>query len=158
MRRALRDFYDKAASADIAVVYYAGHGIEVDGTNYMIPVDAVLKRDRDVDDEAVSLDRILETVEQAKQLRLIILDACRDNPFAKTMIRTGAARALTTRGLITVEPTTLEHADRLCREGRLDGGRRQQRPQPVHQRAAHAPHRRRASMSARRSARCATMS
>ncbi len=106
MRRALRDFYDKAASADIAVVYYAGHGIEVDGTNYMVPVDAVLKRDRDVDDEAVSLDRILESVEQAKQLRLIILDACRDNPFAKTMIRTTAARALTTRGLIAAEPTT----------------------------------------------------
>jgi hypothetical protein len=106
MRRTLRDFYDKAASADIAVVYYAGHGVEVDGTNYMVPVDAVLKRDRDVDDEAVSLDRILETVEQAKQLRLIILDACRDNPFAKTMIRTSAARALTTRGLIAAEPTT----------------------------------------------------
>ena len=106
MRRALRDFYDKAASADIAVVYYAGHGIEVDGTNYMVPVDAVLKRDRDVDDEAVSLDRILESVEQAKQLRLIILDACRDNPFARTMIRTTAARALTTRGLIAAEPTT----------------------------------------------------
>jgi hypothetical protein len=106
MRRALRDFYDKAASADIAVVYYAGHGIEVDGTNYMVPVDAVLKRDRDVDDEAVSLDRILESVEQAKQLRLIILDACRDNPFAKAMIRTSAARALTTRGLIAAEPTT----------------------------------------------------
>jgi Caspase domain len=106
MRRALRDFYDKAASADIAVVYYAGHGIEVDGTNYMVPVDAVLKRDRDVDDEAVSLDRILDSVDQAKQLRLIILDACRDNPFAKTMIRTTAARALTTRGLIAAEPTT----------------------------------------------------
>jgi hypothetical protein len=106
MRRALRDFYDKSASADIAVVYYAGHGIEVDGTNYMVPVDAVLKRDRDVDDEAVSLDRILDSVEQAKQLRLIILDACRDNPFAKTMIRTSAARALTTRGLIAAAPTS----------------------------------------------------
>jgi len=106
MRRALRDFYDKAAAADIAVVYYAGHGVEVDGTNYMVPVDAVLRRDRDVDDEAVSLDRILESVEQAKQLRLIILDACRDNPFVKTMIRTTAARALTTRGLIAAQPTT----------------------------------------------------
>jgi len=106
MRRALRDFYDKAATADIAVVYYAGHGIEVDGTNYMVPVDAVLKRDRDVDDEAVSLDRILESVDQAKQLRLIILDACRDNPFAKTMIRTTAARALTSRGLTPAEPTS----------------------------------------------------
>src|SRR5438477_3324855 len=63
MRRALREFYDKAADSDIAVVYYAGHGIEVDGTNYLVPVDAVLKRDRDVADEAVSLDRLLETID-----------------------------------------------------------------------------------------------
>src|SRR6195952_59348 len=51
-RRALRDFADKARDADIAVVYYAGHGIEVDGTNYLIPVDARLERDTDVYDEA----------------------------------------------------------------------------------------------------------
>jgi hypothetical protein len=105
MRRVLRDFYDQAAGAEIAVVYYAGHGIEVDGTNYMVPVDAVLQRDRDVDDEAVSLDRILETIEQARQLRLVILDACRENPFSRTMQRTTAARAIS-RGLITVAPTS----------------------------------------------------
>ena len=51
-RRALRDFADRARDADIAVVYYAGHGIEVDGTNYLIPVDAKLERDTDVYDEA----------------------------------------------------------------------------------------------------------
>jgi hypothetical protein len=54
-RRALRDFADLARDADIAVVYYAGHGIEVDGTNYLIPVDAKLERDTDVYDEALSL-------------------------------------------------------------------------------------------------------
>ena len=85
MRRALRDFGDRARNADMAVVYYAGHGIEVEGTNYLIPVDAVLQRDTDVYDEAVSLDRVLVAVESAKQLRLVILDACRDNPFNKTM-------------------------------------------------------------------------
>ncbi len=47
-RRALRDFADRARDADIAVVYYAGHGMEVDGTNYLIPVDAKLERDTDV--------------------------------------------------------------------------------------------------------------
>src|SRR6266481_6063993 len=82
-RRALRDFADRARDADIAVVYYAGHGIEVDGTNYLIPVDAKLERDTDVYDEAFSLDRVLLAIEPAKQLRLVILDACRDNPFAK---------------------------------------------------------------------------
>jgi Caspase domain len=45
MRRALRDFTEKARDADIAVIYYAGHGIEVDGTNYLVPIDAVLERD-----------------------------------------------------------------------------------------------------------------
>jgi len=55
MRRALRDFSDTAHDADIAVVFYAGHGIEVSGTNYLIPIDAVLERDIDARDEAVSL-------------------------------------------------------------------------------------------------------
>src|ERR1700676_2500879 len=105
MRRALRDFSDKARDADVAVVYYAGHGIEVDGTNYLIPVDAVLERDIDIYDEAFSLDRILVTIEPAKQLRLVILDACRDNPFAKTMKRTIGSRAVG-RGLAKIEPSS----------------------------------------------------
>src|SRR6195256_2404758 len=103
MRRAFRDFSDKARDADVAVVYFAGHGIEVDGANYVIPVDAALERDLDVYDEAFSLDRILATIEPAKQLRLVILDACRLNPFAKTMKRTIGSRSVG-RGLAKVEP------------------------------------------------------
>jgi hypothetical protein len=105
MRRALRDFADRARDADIAVVYYAGHGMEVNGINYLIPVDAKLERDTDVYDEALSLDRVLVSIEPAKQLRLVILDACRDNPFAKSMKRTVASRAIG-RGLAQVEPTS----------------------------------------------------
>jgi len=105
MRRAFRDFSDKARDADVAVVYFAGHGIEVDGANYVIPVDAALERDLDVYDEAFSLDRILATIEPAKQLRLVILDACRLNPFAKTMKRTIGSRAVG-RGLARVEPNS----------------------------------------------------
>jgi uncharacterized caspase-like protein len=105
LRRALRDFADRARDADIAVVYYAGHGMEVNGTNYLIPVDAKLERDTDVYDEAVSLDRVLVAIEPAKQLRLVILDACRDNPFAKSMKRTVASRAIG-RGLAQVEPAS----------------------------------------------------
>lgn len=104
-RRALRDFADRARDADIAVVYYAGHGIEVDGSNYLIPVDAKLERDTDVYDEALSLDRVLLAVEPAKKLRLVILDACRDNPFSKTMKRTVASRAIG-QGLAKVEPNS----------------------------------------------------
>jgi uncharacterized caspase-like protein len=105
MRRTLRDFANKTRDADVAVVYYAGHGIEVDGTNYLIPVDAQLEQDTDVYDEAFALDRILVAVEPAKQLRLVILDACRDNPFAKTMKRTLGSRAVG-RGLAKVEPSS----------------------------------------------------
>src|SRR5438093_1967480 len=104
-RRALRDFADRARDADIAVVYYAGHGIEVDGGNYLIPVDARLERDTDIYDEGLSLDRILIAIEPAKKLRLVILDACRDNPFARTMKRTIASRAIG-QGLAKVEPTS----------------------------------------------------
>lgn len=104
-RRALRDFADRARDADIAVVYYAGHGIEVDGGNYLIPVDARLERDTDIYDEGLSLDRILIAIEPAKKLRLVILDACRDNPFARTMKRTLASRAIG-QGLAKVEPTS----------------------------------------------------
>ncbi len=104
-RRVLRDFYDKARDADIAVLYFAGHGIEVEGSNYLIPVDAVLERDRDAQDEAIALDRLLQTVEPAKQLRLVILDACRDNPFARRMNRTYASTRSIGRGLAAVEPT-----------------------------------------------------
>ena len=105
MKRALRDFSDKARDADVALVYYAGHGIEIDGTNYLIPTDATLERDIDALDEAVALDRVLTVMEPAKQLRLAILDACRDNPFNKTMKRTIGSRAVS-RGLAKVEPTS----------------------------------------------------
>jgi uncharacterized caspase-like protein len=103
-RRTLREFSDRSQDADIAIVYYAGHGLEVDGQNYLIPVDARLERDTDVFDEAFSLDRVMVAVEPARQLRLIILDACRDNPFAKSMKRTVATRAVGL-GLAKIEPS-----------------------------------------------------
>jgi uncharacterized caspase-like protein len=104
-RRALREFADAARDADIAVVYYAGHGMEVEGANYLIPVDARLERDTDVYDETLSLDRILVAIEPARKLRLVILDACRDNPFSKSMQRTVASRGIG-RGLAKVEPNS----------------------------------------------------
>jgi formylglycine-generating enzyme required for sulfatase activity len=107
MRRALRDFSDKVREADIAVVFYAGHGIEVNGANYLIPVDAALERDIDVEDEAVPLDRVSQVLEQAKRLRLVILDACRDNPFVRSMRRTIGTRSIG-RGLAKVEVLTTD--------------------------------------------------
>jgi Caspase domain/Putative peptidoglycan binding domain len=108
-KRAIRDFEDAAADADIIVVYYAGHGIEVDGTNYVIPVDARLASTRDAQDEAVTLDRLLEASEGAKQLSLVILDACRDNPFVRMKPKRTASvmrSVKVTAGMGGVEPVT----------------------------------------------------
>ena len=103
MRRALRDFAELARGADFAIIFFAGHGIEIDGTNYLLPTDAMLERDVDAADEAVPLDRLLSVVESARKLRLVILDACRDNPFTKDMRRTVASRGVE-RGLARVDP------------------------------------------------------
>jgi len=106
-KRAIRKFEDSVANADIAVIYYAGHGIEIHGTNYLVPVDAKLASDRDADDEAVTLERLVEAADGAKSLKLIILDACRDNPFVRTMkvLRTAALRDIRS-GLTAVRPTS----------------------------------------------------
>jgi hypothetical protein len=106
-KRVAREFNVAARDADIAVVYFAGHGIEVNGTNYLLPVDAKLVSDFDVEDEALSLDRVMRAIEPARRLRLVILDACRDNPFVQTMKRGFATRNVTT-GLAKVEPPSTD--------------------------------------------------
>jgi uncharacterized caspase-like protein len=100
---ALSAFQREADAADWAVIYYAGHGIEISGTNYLVPVDAKLRDDRDVQDEAVPMNRALDAIASAKKLKLVILDACRDNPFLSQMKRVVATRSVT-RGLAAIEP------------------------------------------------------
>jgi uncharacterized caspase-like protein len=103
LRRVIREFSETSRDADISVVYYAGHGIEVDGNNYLVPADAKLLSDFDVEDETVSLDRVLKALDPVRRLKLVILDACRDNPFARTMKRSVASRSIG-RGLAKIEP------------------------------------------------------
>jgi uncharacterized caspase-like protein len=103
LRRVIREFSEISRDADISVVYYAGHGIEVDGTNYLVPADAKLLSDFDVEDETVSLERVLKALDPVKRLKLVILDACRDSPFARTMKRSVASRSIG-RGLAKIEP------------------------------------------------------
>lgn len=105
LEAALREFGRVAEGADWALIYYAGHGIEMSGVNYLIPVDARLETDRDVGLETVPLNHVMGAVEGAKKLRLVLLDACRDNPFANQMRRTSASRSIG-RGLAPVEPQT----------------------------------------------------
>jgi uncharacterized caspase-like protein len=85
MREAVRMFGDTARGADVALVYYAGHGLEVAGENYVVPVDAKLLRDFDLDYEAVALTLLLSAVDGARTLKLVVLDACRNNPLGERM-------------------------------------------------------------------------
>ena len=81
----LQKFSLAASASEMAAVFYAGHGIEVDRRNFLVPVDARLLSDADVEFETVPLDLLMRAVERTRGLRLIILDACRDNPFAAAM-------------------------------------------------------------------------
>jgi tetratricopeptide (TPR) repeat protein len=101
----LRAFASQAEKADWAVVYYAGHGFEVGGVNYLVPVDAKLAADKDAETEAVALEQVLAAVGGARRLRLVILDACRNNPFAPTMQRTIALK-LVDKGFSNIEPSS----------------------------------------------------
>ncbi len=93
LTEALRAFTRESVGADVALVFYAGHGLEMDGVNYLVPVDAQLEQDTDVRYETVSLDDVLAAVEGAA-LRVVILDACRNNPLARSMTRTIATRSV----------------------------------------------------------------
>jgi hypothetical protein len=102
LEAALRDFGARAEGAEVALIYYAGHGIEAGGQNYLIPVDAQLIRDRDLEIEATRLDTALLMAEAAR-MRIVVLDACRNNPFTASMQRTFKTRSVG-RGLAAVEP------------------------------------------------------
>ena len=107
LRQGLQKFEEAAARSKIAVVFYAGHGIEVDKHNYLVPVEARLATDRAVKYEAIPLDVVMAAVEGASTLGLVILDACRDNPFLAMMQSTGLTRSVD-RGLARVEPRGTE--------------------------------------------------
>lgn len=77
----MKTFRFQAETADIALIYYAGHGVEASGENYLIPVDAQVASNKDVQRVGVSLAQMLATVETARKIRVVILDACRNNPF-----------------------------------------------------------------------------
>lgn len=82
-QKTMRDFRAKSDGADVAMVYYAGHGIEAQGKNWLIPTDAQLKSDLDLPYEAINLDRLMEAVSGA-QVRMVVLDSCRNNPFGRS--------------------------------------------------------------------------
>src|SRR5262249_53403567 len=104
MRRGLIALGRDAAGADMAALYFAGHGMEISGENWLIPVDAELKKDTDAANEAISLRSVMLQVSNTTSLGLVILDACRNNPFAARMQRSRALRAAIGGGLGRIEP------------------------------------------------------
>ncbi len=105
MRRAIRKFAHLARKADIAMIYYAGHGIELSGRNFLVPTDAKLASDADVDYEAIPMQQLMDSVEGARKTGILVLDACRNNPFASKMVRTRGLTRSVSRGLADIEPS-----------------------------------------------------
>jgi uncharacterized caspase-like protein len=100
MTEKLLDFGKKAEGADLALFFYAGHGIAINGTNYLLPVDADIKSEMDVKlGSAISLDITLDQTMNDAKVKLVFLDACRDNPFAATLRSSKSTRAKVEIGL-----------------------------------------------------------
>jgi hypothetical protein len=104
-KRAIAQFADEASRSDIAVVFYSGYGIDVGGINYLVPVDAKLASDRDATVAAITLDALAKSVDKAKRLRLVIVDASRGDPFVPAMRQRAAAPHVADPGLAEPEPT-----------------------------------------------------
>ncbi|WP_261332557.1 caspase domain-containing protein [Rhizobium leguminosarum] len=103
VRRTISDFVDKLDGADMALFYYAGHGLQVNGENYIAPVDAKLLSYIDLEFEAVPMNLILSAMERTTRVNLVFLDACRDNPLAVNLARSmGTRSASVGRGLARV--------------------------------------------------------
>lgn len=95
MTEKLLDFGRKAQGSDVAVFYYAGHGIAVSGSNYLLPVDADIKSEMDVKlGAAINIDLTLDQTMGDAKVKLVFLDACRDNPFAAKIKSNSATRSV----------------------------------------------------------------
>ena len=93
MERTIRQFGQKLGHADVALFYFAGHGLQVGGQNYLVPVDARLTSEGDVDFESLPLTLVLRQMEREAKTSIVLLDACRDNPLARNLARSMGTRS-----------------------------------------------------------------
>ncbi len=124
MRRVIRDFEDKAGGAEWALLYYSGHGLELGGKNWLIPVDALLRRASDLPDEAVPAEHVLDRLSGASKLRVVIFDACRINPSVERMKMGKGIRQTVAHGLAPIETSRGDVVFYAARHGTVaaDGG------------------------------------
>lgn len=94
MQGMTREFLRDAARAQIAVVYYAGHGVQIDGRNYLVPVDIQFQSGTDVTASMMDMDTIMAGLDDQVRTNILILDACRNNPMAPKVATAGASRAI----------------------------------------------------------------
>jgi uncharacterized caspase-like protein len=102
MEKRIRAFSDILAGADVGLFYYAGHGLQVDGRNFLAPIDAELRAESDLDFEAVELELVLKQMVRNAPTSIVFLDACRDNPLATNLAKVSRSIAIG-RGLARVE-------------------------------------------------------
>ena len=109
MRSAVRQFGDKLLASDVGLVYYSGHGVEVKGRNYFIPVNADIQREDEIADQGLDVNLVLEKMSTAgKGVNILIVDACRDDPFGRSFRSTsrGLAQMDAPRGTIIAYSTS----------------------------------------------------
>jgi tetratricopeptide (TPR) repeat protein len=94
MERARREFADRLEGADVGLFFYAGHGLQVRGVNYLLGVDAKLEKERDLDFEAMKVEAVLTHMEREAKTNIVFLDACRNNPLARNLARTMGTRGV----------------------------------------------------------------
>ena len=104
METKIREFGRKLDDAGLALFFYAGHGLQVSGRNYLVPTDARLDRPADLNFEAIDVGLVLQQMEAAKRVNIVLLDACRDNPLARTLARSmGTRSAAVGHGLASIQ-------------------------------------------------------
>lgn len=104
--QAIREFGRKLEGADLGLFFYAGHGLQVNGRNYLVPIDAKLERSGDLALDAVDIGVVLAQMEAEKRVNLVLLDACRDNPFSRSLARsmsTGSRSSSVGVGLASIQ-------------------------------------------------------
>lgn len=94
MQKTTRDFLREAARAQVALVYYAGHGVQIDRRNYLIPVDVALKPGADMTEAMIDMDTIMAGLDDQVRTNILIFDACRNNPMAPQTASAGAHRGI----------------------------------------------------------------
>jgi Caspase domain/Putative peptidoglycan binding domain len=103
MRAKVSEFSSALSDSKSAVIYYAGHGISVDEENYLVPTDIVLKSPTDLDLNAISVSLLLKQMKRDERVNIVILDACRDNPFAAELAKHKTRALVAERGLTRID-------------------------------------------------------